>query len=343
MRSLVYVSRGKIELREVPEPQLAGPFDVKVRLYGSGVCGTDHKIVSGQLAAAEGVALGHEGVGTVTEVAAGVSTLAPGDRVVVNPTQSCGNCRACRLGHGCYCSNFDSHQVGFTLPGTFCDYYVGHERYLYRVPSAMSWRTASLIEPLGCSLNSMLKARVSPGDTVLVIGSGAIGLLCQLISRRLASLTVATETAEFRRAFAASVADRALHPRELTGTAVDELTGGRGFDVVVDAVGNQLETALAVVAKGGRVVPMGYDDRFTARVKPVHLIDFGISIVGAVPLHDAIGTALDFAAGLPDLERLVTVEVPLERFEEAFDQTMSADPITGEPRAVTAVKALITC
>ena len=344
MRALVYLSQGKVALRDVPEPDIRSPYEVKVRLYGSGVCGTDHKIISGRLAvAAEGTILGHEGVGTVVEVGGAVSTLVPGDRVVINPTQSCGTCRECRSGHGCYCADFDDHQVGFTLPGTFCDYFVGHERFLYRIPEGMDWNTASLIEPLGCSLNSMLKAATAPQDTVLVLGSGAIGLLCQTIGRRLARLTVATEPAPYRREFAASVADHVFHPDELTPAVARELTGGRGFDVVVDAVGNQLEAALRLVAKGGRVVPMGYDDTYAATVRPVELIDAGVSVVGAVPLHDAIGPAIAFAASVPELARMVTVETPLERFEEAFDRTMSVDVETGAARTVTAVKAIITC
>lgn len=342
MKALVYVTAGKVELREVPEPGLVHAHDVKVRVYGTGVCGSDLKIIQGKYAIGqEGTILGHEGVGTVTEVGPAVSGLKPGDRVVINPTQSCGLCPACRVGHYCYCERFEDHQVGYSLPGTFADYYVGHERYLYRIPDSMSWRTASLIEPLGCSLNGLVKAQVAAGDSVLVLGSGPIGLLCQSISMKLARLTVATDLSPFRREFARTVSDHVVSPDELTPSLLSEVNGGRRFDIVIDAVGNQIDTALSYVAKGGRVVPLGCNDSYTAAVKPVELIDNGISIVGAVPLHDAIGPAMEFARRLPELERMVTTEVPLEHFMEAFEAAMGVDSATGEPRPLTAVKALL--
>ncbi|MEU2287089.1 hypothetical protein ABZ614_35125 [Streptomyces sp. NPDC013178] len=105
--------------------------------------------------------------------------------------------------------------------------------------------------------------------------------------------------------------------------------------------GNQIDTAPSYVAKGGRVVPLGCDDSYTAAVRPVDLIDNGIGIVGAVPLHDAIGPAMEFARRPPELERMVTTEVPLERFMEAFQAAMGVDSATGESRPLTAVKALL--
>lgn len=186
MRALIYAGKGRIELVDIEEPVLRASNDVKVRIAMTGICGTDHKILAGKLAVAEkGTVLGHEGVGTVVEVGDSVTHLKVGDRVIINPTQSCGTCRNCRLGAYCYCFNFDDHQVGFTLAGTFAEYFVGKAQYLYPIPDGMSWQVASLIEPLGCSLNSVLKSNLQPHESVLVIGSGAIGLLCQSITRRL--------------------------------------------------------------------------------------------------------------------------------------------------------------
>ncbi|MFJ9080716.1 zinc-binding dehydrogenase [Streptomyces sp. NPDC102278] len=331
-----------MDLVEVEEPILRAPTDVKVRIAMTGICGTDHKILAGKLDVAEiGTVLGHEGVGTVVEVGDAVRNLKIGDRVIINPTQSCGICRNCRLGAYCYCFAFDDHQVGFTLAGTFAEYFVGSAQYLYPIPQGMSWQVASLIEPLGCSLNSVLKSNLQPHESVLVIGSGAIGLLCQSITRRLSRLTVATEPNAFRRAFAERFAHHTLHPDELTPERIAELTDGRKFDVVIDAVGNQLTAAMLAVAKGGRVVPMGYDDTYRVEIAPTRLIDDGLSIIAAVPLHDAIGPAIDFAADLPELARMVTTEVDMEDFRSAFAATMGDDPATGLKVEVTSVKAVI--
>jgi (R,R)-butanediol dehydrogenase / meso-butanediol dehydrogenase / diacetyl reductase len=343
MKALVYSSVGMAELQEVPEPQVTRPHEVKVRIYGTGICGTDHKMLQGKVTASHpGTILGHEGVGTVTETGPAVTTVTPGDRVVINPTQSCRLCHYCRRGQFCYCVDFYEHQIGFTLPGTFCEYYVGDERYMYQIPQDMSWRTASLIEPLGCSLNGVLRARITPADSVLVIGSGPIGLLCQTISSRCARLTVATEVSDVRRTFAASIVDRALHPDELNRDVLGELNDGLPFDVVIDAVGNQLDVAFSFIARGGRVVPMGYNDRYVGRVKPADFIDFGTSMTGEVVMHDAIGPAIDLARNLPHLEKMVSLETPLDSYQDAFDATMGIDLATGRSREITAIKGMIT-
>ncbi|MEV6398080.1 alcohol dehydrogenase catalytic domain-containing protein [Streptomyces sp. NPDC051907] len=342
MRALVYAGTGRMDLVDVEEPALRTSNDVKVRIAMTGICGTDHKILAGRLDVAEsGTVLGHEGVGTVVELGDAVTYLKVGDRVIINPTQSCGACRNCRLGAYCYCFDFDDHQVGFTLAGTFAEYYVGAAQHLYPIPQGMSWQVASLIEPLGCSLNSVLKSGLQPHESVLVIGSGAIGLLCQSVTRRLSRLTVATEPNAFRRGFAERFAHQVLHPDELTPEAVAELTDGKRFDVVIDAVGNQLTAAMEAVAKGGRVVPMGYDDTYRVEIAPTRLIDDGLSIIAAVPLHDAIGPAIDFAADLPELAQMVTTEVDMADYRNAFEATMGVDPETGLKVEVTSVKAVI--
>lgn len=110
---------------------------------------------------------------------------------------------------------------------------------------------------------------------------------------------------------------------------------------MIDAVGDQLTTALGTVAKGGRVVPMGYDDTYRAEVEPTTLIDNGLSIIAAVSLHDAIGPATDFAADLPELAKLVTIDVDMADFRDAFEQTMGVDLVTGQRIDVKAVKAVI--
>jgi 2-desacetyl-2-hydroxyethyl bacteriochlorophyllide A dehydrogenase len=342
MRALVYAGKGRMDLVDVEEPTVRKPTDVKVQIAMTGICGTDHKILAGKLdVAGSGTVLGHEGVGTVVEVGDAVTHLKAGDRVIINPTQSCGTCRNCRLGAYCYCFNFDDHQVGFTLAGTFAEYYVGAAQYLYPIPEEMSWQVASLIEPLGCSLNSVVKSGLQPHESVLVIGSGAIGLLCQSITRRLSRLTVATEPNAYRREFASHIAHYSLHPDELTPEAIEELTAGKKFDVVIDAVGNQLTTAMQAVAKGGRVVPMGYDDTYRAEIAPTRLIDDGLSIIAAVPLHDAIGPAIDFAADLPELAQMVTTEADMADYRDAFEATMGIDLSTGNKVEVKAVKAVI--
>src|SRR5687767_14896417 len=120
MRAITYHGLGDLRITDAPEPEVRGANDVLIKIEMTGICGTDHKIIEGKLdVAAPGTILGHEGVGTVVETGADVTTVRPGDRVIINPTQSCLRCAACKLGRYCYCENFDAHQIGFSLPGTF--------------------------------------------------------------------------------------------------------------------------------------------------------------------------------------------------------------------------------
>ncbi|MBF4635791.1 alcohol dehydrogenase catalytic domain-containing protein [Agreia pratensis] len=330
-------------LVEKPEPALTSPRSVKVRITMTGICGTDHKIVSGKHSGTPGVVLGHEGTGIVAEIGGDVRSVRPGQRVVLNPTQGCQVCLQCRRGNLCYCDNFDEFLIGFTMDGTFAEYFVTDERYVYPIPDSMTWNVASLIEPLGCALNGILKADLHAWDTVAVIGSGAIGLLCQILAARTAARVVAIETDDYRRAFAARIAHTAIHPDELTATNLPLLTGGQPkFDVVIDAVGTQLDFGYPLVAKGGRLIPMGLDSDYRMTLPATAMIDDGISIRADVPLHDAIGPAIIIAPQLPILEELVTTQADLSDFASAFEATMGYTLSTGDRTPIRAIKAALT-
>ncbi|MZQ82130.1 alcohol dehydrogenase catalytic domain-containing protein [Paenibacillus sp. 5J-6] len=341
MKALVYQDYRKVELKDVEEPVLQSETGVKVKIYGSGICGTDLNVVKGKIFANQGTIIGHEGVGTVVEVGSKVRSVRVGDRVLIDPTQSCGICTYCREGLHCYCENFEEHQVGMTIHGTFAEYYVGEEKYIYQIPESMSWEAAMLVEPLGCVLNTFLKANIKPGDAVLVLGSGAIGSLCQLVSSRFARLTVGTEVDEYRKQFASKIADHVLHPNELTLEKVYEINNHQKFDIIVDAVGNQLHVALGLIGKGGRIIPMGYDDSYEVSFKPTDFINNGVNIIGDVAVHQIISRALKFAQNLPELEHMVTSRQSLDQYEQAFNETMGFDLRTGERRPMTSVKAVL--
>ncbi|GGH52802.1 alcohol dehydrogenase [Paenibacillus silvae] len=341
MKALVYQDLKQVELQDIEEPNIQNPNQVKVKIYGSGICGTDLNIVKGKVAANKGTVIGHEGVGTVVEVGEDVHGIRVGDRVLVDPTQSCGHCSYCREGLFIYCENFDDYQVGMTTHGTFAEYFVGDEKYIYPIPDSMSWETAMMIEPLGCVLQTFMKAGVKPSDSVLVLGSGAIGSLCQLVSKRLARLTVGTEIDPYRKQFAEGVADYAYFPEELTLEKVYEINNNKKFDIIVDAVGNQLHVGLELIAKGGRIIPMGYDDSYEVTFKSTQVINDGLSIIGAVAVHSMISTALKFAQSIPELEQMVTAKEYLTDYEQAFNGTMGYDLRSGEKLPMNSVKTAL--
>ena len=322
MKALFWMKGNKLELKDVDEPTIKLPTQVKVKIYGTGICGTDLNLLKGKVTATYGKIIGHEAVGTVVQIGEQVKNISVGDRVIIDPTQFCGKCFYCRKGLTCFCETFDDYQLGIGTDGTFADYYVGDERFMYKIHNSMDWDTAVLVEPLTCVMNVFQKAGVKPYESVLIIGAGPVGLICQMVSKRLARLTVGVELNSFRRQKAKEIADYVYHPAELTLEEVYRINCNRKFDVIIDAVGNQLDKAVKFVEKGGRILPMGFDETYRFTFNPMSFLSKGISIIGAGEVHQMTESALQYAGSIPDLGRLVTSKLPMKNYEEAFNELL---------------------
>ncbi|MFE6025894.1 zinc-dependent alcohol dehydrogenase [Streptomyces niveus] len=335
MRALVYLEPGSVELREHPAPRVGHDDDVVVNIVGTGICGTDRKILLGRFPARPGVVLGHESVGLVDEVGAGVRSLVPGDRVVVNPTLYCGWCVPCRRGATNFCRNKAGTEVGVDRDGTYADRVVLPERFVQRLPEDMPFRRAVLIEPLACVINNVQAASLTVDDNVAVLGAGPIGTLTAMVAARTARrVTVAEKDgyrlSEARRLFesVAEVSVVDVSGAEVSGAdsaesvesaeSVVKASGGERPSVVFETTGFALGAALGMVDDGGRIVVMGFDDSYSVPLSPLRLTNRGIRVIGAGDFRgDTFPVAVDLAAGL-ELERLVTHEFPLDAYDEAL-------------------------
>lgn len=335
MKALVWNEKLKIELREVEEPRLKRDNDVKVKIYGTGICGTDLNVLKGKMDARVNMIPGHEAVGTVVEIGSDVKNISVGDRVVIDPTQFCGRCDYCRQGLTCYCDNFDDFQLGLGANGTFADYYVGEDRFMYKIPDDMSWDTAILIEPLTCVLNIITQARISPEDAVLIVGSGPIGAICQMVCKKIAGLTVGVDISEYRLKMSSEICDYVYTPQELTEAEILRINYGRKFDVIIDAVGNQMESLIPFAGKGARLFAAGFDQKYQLKVNTFKLLSDGISLIGTGEVNQMTTSAVRYASRLKDLSKLVTKKVPLSEFEDAFNELMGID------KAVTDMKIVL--
>ncbi|MFJ6464934.1 zinc-binding dehydrogenase [Streptomyces sp. NPDC091387] len=331
MRALVYLGPGSAELQDRPAAQLVHDDDVVVEIVGTGVCGTDRKILLGRFPARPGVVLGHESVGVVRETGPQVRSLGVGDRVVVNPTLYCGWCAPCRRGATNFCRHKAGTEVGVDRDGTYAETVTLPERFVERVPAGLSFRSAVLIEPLACVLSNVRAASVTFDDTVVVLGAGPIGLLTALVAARRARRVVVAEPDGYRLERAR---EQFAHVVDVAGTdpaeAVVKASGGERPSVVFDTTGTGLEAALRLIDDGGRVVVMGFDDTYSVPLRPLQLTNRGIQLIGAGDYRaDIFPVAVDLAAELdtpqqpgtgtgPVLEWLVTHEFPLERYAEAF-------------------------
>src|SRR5438876_55683 len=169
-----------------------GPGQALLRVKRVGICGTDLHIFQGHLdhRVPKGGIIGHETFGEVAQAPAG-SGFKTGDRVVVEPLQFCGQCRACRMGASYLC--YGLKVLGVDLPGGMQEYWTVDAARLLRVPDALSDDHAALIEPLAVATHDVRRAAVKRDDTVLVFGGGPIGALIALVSRQRGARLVARE------------------------------------------------------------------------------------------------------------------------------------------------------
>ena len=243
---------GVIELREWPEPA-PGPGELLLRVRGCGLCGSD--LLKIAAAAPAPAVLGHEVVGDVVAVGAGVRRFAPGDRLVVAHHVPCFSCHYCRRGSPSMCRHFKRINLD---PGGFAELVrvpaPNVEHAAFRLPATMADETASFTEPLACCLRAVKRTGIAAGDTALVVGLGSIGcLLVQLLTLAGASAVLAADVLPARRALGRRAGALVPDDAAALDAAVARATDGRGVDCVVITAGGAavLPAAAARVRDGG--------------------------------------------------------------------------------------------
>jgi NAD+-dependent secondary alcohol dehydrogenase Adh1 len=282
-----------LELVERPVPEVSAPGDVLVRIGGAGVCATDLHAIDGLMEPA-GVTLplvlGHENAGWVEAVGTGVTTVAPGDAVLVYPPYSCGLCVACRRGNDMHCVRHDF--TGLTVDGGFADYVLVSERSLLPLPAGVEPVDVAPHADAGLTAYHAVRRLghlAVPGSTAVLLGVGGVGHIALQLLRVLGSGTViAIDTDDRRRRLAAELgADEVLDGRS-AADAVRDLTGGRGAELVFDFVGTQEthDAATAMLARGGTFSVIGYGG--TVALPSVVMVASEQSVVG-----NLVGTWVD--------------------------------------------------
>ncbi|MFF2659968.1 zinc-binding dehydrogenase [Kitasatospora sp. NPDC058032] len=327
MKAVVFEDVGLPGIHDRAVPSFEAD-EVLVEVAVSGICGTDRAILLGEFPARRGVVLGHEAAGAVAAVGAGVTAVAPGDRVVINPTYHCDRCRPCRRGMPAHCGAKEGRELGVDRDGTMAGFAVVPERFVHRLPDAVSYRRGALVEPLACVLNNLAAARPRWDDRVLVVGAGPIGALCALVLARRGARVTLAERDPGRVELA-----RMLLPRTVRVLAAAEAAASGTPDVAVDTTGSLPGDVLGTVAAGGTVVVMGEKEAGVATVPLRSLVTRGIRLVGAGPYRPAdFALAVDLARELP-LETLVTHVLPLERYAEALALLAVVPPGPARPEA----------
>jgi L-iditol 2-dehydrogenase len=321
MLALVKTARGvgNLSLGDRPEPAPA-PGWVTIGVRYAGICGTDLHIVADEFPYWPPVTLGHEFVGSVVGLGDGVDPAWLGARVVSEPhSQACGTCHLCRRGFAELCA--DKRSPGWGIDGAFAARLTMPVHLLHRVPGGLSDRVAALAEPMAVSVTALARGRVDPGDTVLVVGPGPVGLLIAVAAAAMgaAAVVLAGRHESDRLAFGRSIGLRTAVTDEAPAIVAD-LTAGRGADLVVDATGSSEAIALALgaVRRRGRMVAVGMSGR------PAVMVPWDLAVTRAVDASFSMssnGTAWDPALGIlertPRLEEMTTV-FPIGEWAAAF-------------------------
>ncbi len=197
MRAIRLEGVGQLALREVAKP-VPGAGEILVRVEACGICGTDRHLFHGEFPSSPPVTLGHEFAGTVEAVGPGVATFAPGMTVTGDPNIACGRCPECHRGRVNLCRNLQA--IGIHRDGGFADYVVMPETQAHRLPDGLDPVHGAFAEPLACCIHGMDIAALRPGETVVVLGGGLIGLLVVQLARQAGAgrVVLVTRSAEKR-------------------------------------------------------------------------------------------------------------------------------------------------
>lgn len=318
-------TRGRIGVVDFPEQPL-GPEDVRIRVAYAAICGSDPHLAEGFFGTDVPIGLGHELSGVVEALGerANRNGLKVGDRVAGNFLRFCGTCRPCQEGKQQFCENIQE----YNRPG-MAETITWHESQVYKLPDDVSLLKGCLLEPTSVAVRIADKTNIKVGDRVAICGGGPIGQLALQVLKKYGatSLTLIEPIAERRDMALRHGADHVIDPvTEDQGARAAEITGGRGFDVVVDASGSPraVQGLLDIAAKGGTVVYGAmYPENFEM---PLNLSDYlylkELTLTGVFVSPYAFPRALQLLPHL-DLDELTQAVFPLDQAVEAFETHVS--------------------
>ncbi|MFX1559596.1 MAG: zinc-binding dehydrogenase [Promethearchaeota archaeon] len=314
MKAVVFEGIHEIQVKDVPEPSL-GPTDVLVEPKFVGICGSD--ISAWEYGMYEsGLILGHEFSGEVVEVGEDVADWKKGDRVVPNSLLPCGKCTFCLKQKFSICD--DMQMIGISMNGGLAERVAIPQNMLHRLPDTIDFKTGAFVEPLSIVIRGFNRIDFKPGESVLVLGTGAIGILSVHIAKlRGASVVYASEIRKTRLEKAREAgANEIINPsKESLPLRIESLTQGMGVDVVVECTGDPdpSSEAFQLVKRGGTILVLGISE------EPVE-VDFMRGVLNELSLHFSYLGYAEFpeaiqilAEGLIDPTPMITRIIPLNR------------------------------
>lgn len=334
MKAAIFLGKGKIETRELEIPKLRDG-EILIKVMACGICGTDVHIyhdAPGATKPTVPVILGHEFAGEVVECASGTTRLKVGDKVTVDPNMYCGNCHHCMNGKKHFCPSMRG--IGVNQDGGFESYCAVPEKQAVKLSQDVDYEVGAMAEPVACCLHGIDNIGIEMGETVCVIGGGAIGqIMIQLAKLKGASKVIVSEPVEMRRKLAISLgADAAIDP--MAGNLKEQVKAATGkdyTDVVIECVGKPIavDQGVQIAGKGSRVLLFGVPyptDKYELPL--IDMFQKELTIKGSFVNPDTQYRAVQLINEKRlNLKPLITHRYPVEQLEEAIKKQMANDSV----------------
>ena len=333
MKALLHTKPYALEYTDVPEPEV-GPEDILVRVRACGICGSDVQGYTGRTGRRlPPMVMGHEAAGVVERCGERVAGFMPGDRICFDSTVYCNQCPACKQGLYNRCQR--RQVLGVSVPefkrqGAMAEFVAVPHWICAKLPDGMSFIQAALLEPASIGAHAANRAPITAGNTVVVLGAGTIGLfILQAARLRGAGTVVACDLNDFRLDLARQLgADRCIHPQRADlKEEIFKATGGRGADVVFEAIGlaETFRQGISITKIGGTLVAVGNLQKRT-EFNLQELVSRELTFTGSYASAGEFLACIDqIAAGRINVEPLVSEVLPLADGAAAFARLLKAE------------------
>jgi L-iditol 2-dehydrogenase len=318
----------EVVIKELPLPEIS-PDEVLVKVMAVGVCGSDiHYYEHGRIGryiVEKPLILGHECAGIVADVGGKVTRLKVGDRVAVEPGVTCGRCEACKTGKYNLCPD-----VRFLatppVDGAFVQYFKHREDFIFPIPDNLSFEAASLNEPFSVGIHAARRANLKPASDVAIMGLGPVGLMTIVAAKAFGARRIFTVDLEPIRLEAARKlgATHVYNGREVDAVAeIMKETSNIGVDAAFETAGNPgtLKSSMSVLKRGGKMLIVGLPPQDEVPLNIPMIVDKEMDIYGIFRYSNTYAQGIDFlAAGISDVNALITDHYPLEKAGEALER-----------------------
>ncbi|MES2331745.1 MAG: zinc-binding alcohol dehydrogenase family protein [Bacteroidota bacterium] len=322
MKALCVQSPNNIIIEERPMPVIGSATDVLIKVKAGGICGSDVHIYHGTSSVATYPrVIGHEIVGEVVETGNGVNDFSIGDRVIMDPVISCGDCYQCRIGRRNVCGKLRVRSVH--VDGGYQEYIVVPRESIYHIPADLSWEEAVMIEPFTIAEQVCSRAGVTKEDIVFIMGAGPVGLSILKMVKLYGATCFISDVMDYKlNAGKEYGADIVINAKEVdVKDEILKLTQGNGATVVIDAActTKSFEQALTYVCSAGRVITLGFSKDPSA-INQLSITAREIDVRGSRLHNNKFPVVIDyFRSGKLQVKDMITHRFNFTEIHDALD------------------------